>query len=90
MPYVNQKLQATRERISAQTPLAFSLHFLFRCEQNLHYNLTLKIMKMCEQIFEKNTAPKHNLNSLNLKNQENANYSPSYCFEAIKNHYQLL
>ena len=33
--------------------LAFSLRFLFRRDQNHHYNLTSKIMKMCEQIFKK-------------------------------------
>ena len=31
--------------------LAFSLHFLFRRDQNHDFNLTSKIMKMCEQIF---------------------------------------
>ena len=30
--------------------LAFSLHFLFRRDQNHYSNLTSKIMKMCEQI----------------------------------------
>ena len=29
-------------------PLAFSLHFLFRRDQNHYSNLTSKIMKMCE------------------------------------------
>ena len=33
--------------------LAFSLNFLFRCDQNHYSNLTLNIMKMCEQIFKK-------------------------------------
>ena len=31
-------------------PLAFSLHFLFRSDQNHYSNLTSKIIKMCEQI----------------------------------------
>ena len=34
-------------------PLAFSLHFLFRRDQNHYSNLTSQIMKMCEQIFKK-------------------------------------
>ena len=34
-------------------PLAFSLHFLFRRDQNHYSNLTSKIMKMCEQILQK-------------------------------------
>ena len=35
---------------SRRKPLAFSLHFLFRRDQNHYSNLTLIIMKMCEQI----------------------------------------
>ena len=34
-------------------PIAFSLHFLFRRDQNHYSNLTSKIMKMCEQILKK-------------------------------------
>ena len=37
-------------------PLAFSLHFLFRRDQNHYSNSTSKIMKMCEQILKKNIA----------------------------------
>ena len=37
----------------AAKPLAFSLHFLFRRDQNHYSNLTSKIMKMCEQILKK-------------------------------------
>ena len=33
-------------------PLAFSLHFLLRRDQNHYSNLTSKIMKICEQIFK--------------------------------------
>ena len=39
-------------KIHAAKPLAFSLHFLFRRDQNRYSNLTSKIMKMCEQILE--------------------------------------
>ena len=42
------------KKIHAAKPLAFSLHFLFRRDQNHHSNLTSKIMKMCEQILKKN------------------------------------
>ena len=38
------------KKIRAAKPLAFSLHFLFRRDQNHYSNLTSKIMKMCEQI----------------------------------------
>ena len=38
-------------------PLAFSLHFRFRRDQNHYFNLTSKIMKMCEQILKKDSAP---------------------------------
>ena len=41
----------------AAKPLAFSLHFLFRRDQNHYSNLTSKIMKMCEQIFKKRQRP---------------------------------
>ena len=37
---------------SRRKTLAFSLHFLFRRDQNYYYNLTSKIMKMCEQILK--------------------------------------
>ena len=47
----------------AAKPLAFSLHFLFRRDQN-HSNLTSKIMKICEQILKK-TVPQYNSSSLN-------------------------
>ena len=61
-------------KIHAAKPLAFSLHFLFRRDQNHYSNLTSKIMKMCEQILKKKTAPQYNSNSLNCKkNQEHRN-----------------
>ena len=44
------------KKIHAAKPLAFSLHFLFRRDQNHYSNLTSKIMKMCEQILKKKTA----------------------------------
>ena len=73
LPHVNKKPLA-RNRIFVQTPfshstldlerkkftpLAFSLHFLFRRDQNHYSNLTSKIMKMCEQILnkKKDSAP---------------------------------
>ena len=37
--------------------LAFSLHFLFRRDQNHYSNLTSEIMKMCEQILKKRQRP---------------------------------
>ena len=46
-----------RAKIHAAKPLAFSLHFLFRRDQNHYSNLTSKIMKMCEQIFKKRQRP---------------------------------
>ena len=45
------------KKIHAAKPLAFSLHFLFRRDQNHHSNLTSKIMKMCEQILKKRQRP---------------------------------
>ena len=72
------------KKFHATKLLAFSLHFLFRRDQNHYSNLTSKIMKMCEQILKKKTAPQYNSNSLNCKkNQEKANNSPSYRCAAI-------
>ena len=45
------------KKILAAKPLAFSLHFLFRRDQNHYSNLTSKIMKMCEQILRKRQRP---------------------------------
>ena len=55
------------KKFHAAKPLAFSLHFLFRRDQNHYSNLTSKIMKMCEQTLKKKTAPQYNSNSLNCK-----------------------
>ena len=48
------------KKFHAAKPLAFSHHFLFRRDQNHYSNLTSKIMKMCEQILKKKTAPQYN------------------------------
>ena len=45
------------KKFHAARPLAFSLHFLFRRDQNHYSNLTSKIMKMCEQILKKRQRP---------------------------------
>ena len=70
------------KKFHAAKPLAFSLHFLFRRDQNHYSNLTSKMMKMCEQILKKRQRP-----NSNLKNQEKANNSPSYRCAAIKQTY---
>ena len=41
------------KKLHASKPLAFSLHFRFRRDQNYFSNLTSTIMKMCEQILKK-------------------------------------
>ena len=51
----NSKNQA--KKFHAAKPLAFSLHFLFRRDQNHYSNLIAKIMKMCEQILKKRQRP---------------------------------
>ena len=69
LPHVNQKplprnrifvqtpfslyFKIRAKKFHANKPLAFSLHFLFRRDQNHYSNLTSKIMKMCEQILKK-------------------------------------
>ena len=70
------------KKFHAAKALTFSLYFLFRRDQNHHSNLTSKIMKMCVQILKK-TPPQYNSNSLNFKNQETTNNSPSYRCAAI-------
>ena len=50
-------LKFRAKKFHAAKPLAFSLHFLFRRDQNHYPNLTSKIMKMCEQILKKDSAP---------------------------------
>ena len=45
------------KKFHAAKPLDFSLHFLFRRDQNHYSNLTSKIMKMCAQILKKRQRP---------------------------------
>ena len=41
------------KQFHAAKPLTFSLHFLFRRDQNHYSKLTSNIMKMCKQILKK-------------------------------------
>ena len=41
------------KKFHAAKPFAFSLHFLFRRDQNHYTNLTSKVIKMSEQILKK-------------------------------------
>ena len=43
------------KKIHAAKPLAFSLHFLFRSDENHYSNSTSKIMKMCEDLRKKHS-----------------------------------
>ena len=61
------------QKIHAAKPLAFSLHFLFRRDQNHHSNLTSKIMKMCEQILKKRQRPNKIHILWIVENQEHRN-----------------
>ena len=45
------------KKFHAAKPLAFSLHLLFRCDQNHYANLTSNITKLCEQILKKDSSP---------------------------------
>ena len=66
------------KKIHAAKPLAFSLHFLFRRDQNHHSNLTSKIMKMCEQILKKKhsrTSPDVQFKEFSLTKQKNQTYN---------------
>ena len=55
-PFSYSALKLEWNNFTPQKPLAFSLHFLFRRDQNHYSNLTSKIMKMCEQILKKDSA----------------------------------
>ena len=77
------------KKFPAAKPLFFSLHFLFRRDQNQYSNLTskiIKIIKMCDQIFKKRQRPNTIQILWIVKNQEKDNNSPCYRFAAIKKH----
>ena len=57
-PFSHSTFKLEQKKNHAAKPLAFSLHFLFRRDQNRYSNLTSKIMQMCEQIIKKNIAGK--------------------------------
>ena len=54
------------KKFHAAKPLAFSLHFLFRRDQNHHSKIGFKNHETCEQILKK-TAPQYNSISLKCK-----------------------
>ena len=83
-PFSHSTLKLEQKKIHAAKPLAFSLHFLFRRDQNHYSELTSKIMKMCEQILKKRQRPNKIQILWIVKNQEKANNSPSYRCAAIK------
>ena len=56
-PFSHSTLNLKRKKFHAAKPLAFSLHFLIRRDQNHYFNLTSKIMKMCEEILKKRQRP---------------------------------
>ena len=70
-PFSHSTLKLEQKNSRRKTT-RFSLHFLFRRDQNHYSNLTSKIMTMCEQILKKKTAPQYNTNSLNSKKPREA------------------
>ena len=66
-PFSHSTLKLERKKFHVAKPLAFSLHFLFRRDQNHYSNLTSKIMKMCEKIFKKKDSAHYNSNSSSSK-----------------------
>ena len=72
------------KKFQAAKPLAFLLQFLFRREQNHYSKLTSKIMKMCDQILKKKTAPQYNSYSLICKKNEKANNSPDIAVRLLQ------
>ena len=56
------------KKFHAAKPFAFSLHFLYRRDQNHYSNLTSEIMKMCEQILKKKHSRKNSGSDSKRKN----------------------
>ena len=56
-PFSHSTLNLEQKKFHAAKPLAFSLHFLFRRDQNHYSNLTSKIMKKCDQILKQRQRP---------------------------------
>ena len=54
-PCERNKTTSEKRKFGSNKKLAFSLHFLFRRDQNHYPNLTSKILKMCEQILKKHS-----------------------------------
>ena len=52
-PFSNSDLKFRAKTFHTAKPLNFSLHLLFRRDQNHDSNLTSEIKKMCEQILKK-------------------------------------
>ena len=50
---LSHSLKLEQKNFNAAKALAFSLHFLFRRDQNHYSNWTSKKKKMCEQILKK-------------------------------------
>ena len=80
LPQVNRK-PLTRKQIFVQK-FAFSLHFLFRRDQN-NYNMTSKIMKMCEQIFKDRAPIKFKYSEL-LKTKRSPKIAPAIAVRLLK------
>ena len=72
-PFSHSTLNLEQKKIHAAKLLAFSLHFLFRRDQNHYSNLTSKIMKMCEQILKKRQRPNTIQILWIVKNKEHRN-----------------
>ena len=54
---LNLEQKNSRHKTTRFFALSTSCHFLFRRYQNHYSNSTSKIMKMCEQILKKDSAP---------------------------------
>ena len=72
-PFSHSTLNLERKNFTPKNHSLFSLHFLFRRDQNHYSNLTSKIMKMCEQILKKRQRPNTIQILWIVKNQEHRN-----------------
>ena len=74
------------KKFHAAKPLAFSLHFLFRRDQNHYSNMTWKIMKMCEQILKKKRQRPNTIQILWIVKNHDVPNNSRYRFAAINKH----
>ena len=73
-PFSHSTLNLERKNFTPQNHSLFRSTSCFGVNKDTTTNLSSKIMKMCEQILKKKTAPQYNSNSLNCKKPRASQY----------------